>query len=98
MVRTRNQAIRTGYARPLRVLFPVRRQLVRGYEGGSPVLSDVVRLETYVCMTFQAYLGPDGKVRLFHPELNMRRMERCVVRLALPVRFTSVPFLSSSLS
>jgi branched-chain amino acid aminotransferase len=33
----------------------------------------------------QAYLGPDGKVRLFRPDLNMRRLERSMARLALPV-------------
>ncbi|KAF8549336.1 branched-chain amino acid aminotransferase II [Imleria badia] len=32
----------------------------------------------------KAYLGPDGKVRLFRPDLNMRRFERSVARLALP--------------
>ncbi|KAF8139664.1 aminotransferase [Boletus edulis] len=34
------------------------------------------------CM--QAYLGPDSKARLFRPELNMRRLERSMERLALP--------------
>ncbi|KIJ14842.1 branched-chain-amino-acid transaminase [Paxillus involutus ATCC 200175] len=32
----------------------------------------------------KAYLGPDGKARLFRPELNMRRLERSAARLALP--------------
>ncbi|KIJ58938.1 hypothetical protein HYDPIDRAFT_32176 [Hydnomerulius pinastri MD-312] len=32
----------------------------------------------------KAYLGPDGKARLFRPELNMRRLERSAERLALP--------------
>ncbi|KAF9221275.1 branched-chain amino acid aminotransferase II [Gyrodon lividus] len=32
----------------------------------------------------KAYLGPDGKARLFRPELNMRRFERSAARLALP--------------
>ena len=34
----------------------------------------------------QAYLGPDGKARLFRPEMNVRRLERSMARLALPVR------------
>jgi hypothetical protein len=33
----------------------------------------------------QAYLGPDGKARLFRPDLSMRRLERSMARLALPV-------------
>ncbi|KIK95988.1 hypothetical protein PAXRUDRAFT_32680 [Paxillus rubicundulus Ve08.2h10] len=32
----------------------------------------------------KAYLGPDGKARLFRPELNMRRLEGSAARLALP--------------
>jgi branched-chain amino acid aminotransferase len=32
----------------------------------------------------KAYLGPDGKTRLFRPDLNMRRLERSASRLALP--------------
>ncbi|KAG8220686.1 aminotransferase [Butyriboletus roseoflavus] len=32
----------------------------------------------------KAYLGPDGKARLFRPDMNMRRLERSVARLALP--------------
>jgi branched-subunit amino acid aminotransferase/4-amino-4-deoxychorismate lyase len=33
----------------------------------------------------KAYLGPDGKARLFRPDMNMRRLERSCARLALPV-------------
>ncbi|KAG1836410.1 aminotransferase [Suillus subalutaceus] len=32
----------------------------------------------------KAYLGPDGKARLFRPDMNMRRMEKSCARLALP--------------
>ncbi|KAG9310405.1 aminotransferase [Chiua virens] len=32
----------------------------------------------------KAYLGADGKARLFRPEMNMRRLERSAARLALP--------------
>ncbi|TDL22306.1 branched-chain amino acid aminotransferase II [Rickenella mellea] len=32
----------------------------------------------------KAYLGPDGEPRLFRPDLNMRRMELSVDRVALP--------------
>jgi branched-chain amino acid aminotransferase len=32
----------------------------------------------------KAYLGPDGKARLFRPDMNMRRLERSCARLALP--------------
>ncbi|KAH0838812.1 aminotransferase [Lanmaoa asiatica] len=32
----------------------------------------------------KAYIGPDGKARLFRPDMNMRRLERSVARLALP--------------
>ncbi|KAH7884084.1 aminotransferase [Phlebopus sp. FC_14] len=32
----------------------------------------------------KAYLGSDGKVRLFRPDLNVRRLERSAARLALP--------------
>lgn len=33
----------------------------------------------------KAYLGSDGKPRLFRPQLNMARMERSAARVALPV-------------
>lgn len=33
----------------------------------------------------QAYVGPDGKPRLFRPAMNMQRMKRSVTRIALPV-------------
>jgi branched-subunit amino acid aminotransferase/4-amino-4-deoxychorismate lyase len=40
----------------------------------------------------KAYLGPDGKARLFRPVMNMRRLERSCARLALPVRaIASIP-------
>ena len=32
----------------------------------------------------QAYLGPDGKPRLFRPDKNMQRMEMSAGRVALP--------------
>lgn len=32
----------------------------------------------------KAYRGPDGKVRLFRPDLNMRRLTRSAERVALP--------------
>ncbi|KAG2361873.1 aminotransferase, partial [Suillus spraguei] len=32
----------------------------------------------------KAYLGPDGRARLFRPDMNMRRLERSCARLALP--------------
>lgn len=32
----------------------------------------------------KAYLGADGEVRLYRPDLNMRRLERSAQRLALP--------------
>ena len=35
-------------------------------------------------MLSQAYIGVDGKPRLFRPELNMKRMERSLGRVALP--------------
>ncbi|KAI9572505.1 aminotransferase [Boletus coccyginus] len=41
----------------------------------------------YGCNVFEgmkAYLGPDGKARLFRPEMNMRRLERSMARMALP--------------
>jgi len=34
---------------------------------------------------FKAYLGANGEVRLYRPDLNMRRLERSARRLALPV-------------
>ena len=34
----------------------------------------------------KAYLGPDGEVRLFRPNLNMERMKMSAARIALPVR------------
>jgi branched-chain amino acid aminotransferase len=37
----------------------------------------------------KAYLGPDGKARLFRPDMNMRRLERSCARLALPVSTTA---------
>jgi len=33
---------------------------------------------------FKAYLGPDGKARLFRPELNVARLARSAARVALP--------------
>ena len=32
----------------------------------------------------KAYLGPDGKPRLFRPDMNMARMHRSRARVALP--------------
>jgi len=37
-------------------------------------------------MRDKAYLGPDGKPRLFRPEKNMERLARSAERVALPVR------------
>ena len=39
---------------------------------------------------FKAYLGPDGKARLFRPELNVARLARSAARVALPVGATSI--------
>ncbi|KDQ51334.1 hypothetical protein JAAARDRAFT_140434 [Jaapia argillacea MUCL 33604] len=33
----------------------------------------------------KAYMGPDGKARLFRPQLNMARMEMSAARVALPL-------------
>jgi branched-subunit amino acid aminotransferase/4-amino-4-deoxychorismate lyase len=38
----------------------------------------------------KAYLGPDGKARLFRPELNVARLARSTARVALPVSAGSV--------
>lgn len=38
----------------------------------------------------QAYLGADGKVRLFRPQKNMERLARSASKLALPVRAFTV--------
>ncbi|KAH7906283.1 branched-chain amino acid aminotransferase II, partial [Hygrophoropsis aurantiaca] len=39
---------------------------------------------TSVFEGMKAYVGPDGKPRLFRPELNMRRLERSAGRFVLP--------------
>jgi branched-chain amino acid aminotransferase len=33
----------------------------------------------------KAYKGKDGKIRLFRPDMNMKRMNNSVARIALPV-------------
>lgn len=38
----------------------------------------------------QAYVGPDGKPRLFRPDQNMKRLARSAARVALPVRLSSM--------
>ena len=35
-------------------------------------------------LVVQAYIGPDGKPRLFRPKMNMQRMEMSAGRVALP--------------
>jgi len=42
----------------------------------------------------KAYLGPDGKARLFRPDMNMRRLERSCTRFALPVSTTASHLLT----
>lgn len=37
----------------------------------------------------KAYRGPDGQVRLFRPDLNMKRMQLSAQRLCLPVGRTN---------
>ena len=54
-----------------------------------------VRLATIALVTCpyksQAYVGADGKSRLFRPEMNMARMDRSRERVALPpVDFSEV--------
>ncbi|KAF9235840.1 aminotransferase [Melanogaster broomeanus] len=46
--------------------------------------SSCLQYSTNIFEGMKAYLGPDGKARLFRPELNMRRLERSAARLALP--------------
>ncbi|KIJ14843.1 branched-chain-amino-acid transaminase [Paxillus involutus ATCC 200175] len=46
--------------------------------------SSCLQISSSVLEGMKAYLGPDGKARLFRPELNMRRLERSAARLALP--------------
>ncbi|KAJ7585679.1 aminotransferase [Mycena floridula] len=46
----------------------------------------------YATSTFEgmkAYVGDDGKPRLFRPQRNMERLARSAARIALPVRLTS---------
>ncbi|KAF8841383.1 branched-chain amino acid aminotransferase II [Paxillus ammoniavirescens] len=46
--------------------------------------SSCLQISSNVFEGMKAYLGQDGKARLFRPELNMRRLERSAARLALP--------------
>lgn len=46
--------------------------------------SSCFQYSTNVFEGMKAYIGPDGKPRLFRPELNMARMERSADRVALP--------------
>ncbi|KAG8902644.1 hypothetical protein FRB99_004296 [Tulasnella sp. 403] len=46
--------------------------------------SSVFHYATAVFEGMKAFRGPDGKPRLFRPELNMERMEKSADRIALP--------------
>lgn len=83
VVPSRDQTTRTAHARPLLVLFPIWHQHIRGYEGAF--VTGARRVEELNTVNHEAYLGPDGKARLFRPEMNMRRLERSMARMALPV-------------
>ncbi|EIW86147.1 hypothetical protein CONPUDRAFT_133694 [Coniophora puteana RWD-64-598 SS2] len=58
---------------------------IKPYE---PLILDPACSVLHYCTTIfegmKAYIGPDGKPRLFRPQMNMRRMEGSVARLALP--------------
>ena len=41
--------------------------------------------DPYSNFSRQAYIGADGKPRLFRPDLNMKRLETSAARMALPV-------------
>ncbi len=45
----------------------------------------IVQLYWFANRRPQAYVGPDGKPRLFRPEKNMARLARSAERVALPV-------------
>lgn len=83
VVPSRDQTTRTAHARPLLVLFPIWHQHIRGYEGAF--VTGARSVEELNTVNHEAYLGPDGKARLFRPEMNMRRLERSMARMALPV-------------
>ncbi|KAH8101468.1 branched-chain amino acid aminotransferase II [Cristinia sonorae] len=46
--------------------------------------SSIFQYSTSAFEGMKAYVGPDGKPRLFRPELNMLRMKRSTARIALP--------------
>jgi len=46
--------------------------------------SSCFQYSTNVFEGMKAYIGPDGKPRLFRPDLNMARMKRSADRIALP--------------
>jgi branched-subunit amino acid aminotransferase/4-amino-4-deoxychorismate lyase len=44
----------------------------------------------------KAYVDENGKVRLFRPDMNMKRMNRSMQRLMLPVSSLYLRLLTSS--
>ncbi|TFK60341.1 branched-chain amino acid aminotransferase II [Pluteus cervinus] len=46
--------------------------------------SSCLQYATSVFEGMKAYLGPDGEIRLFRPELNMQRLANSAARVALP--------------
>lgn len=59
------------------------------FEGMKVYIHDQSDEAALTFCSSQAYLGPDGKPRLFRPDLNMARLKRSAERVALPVRHES---------
>lgn len=75
-----------------------------GYASNKIIWLPQLMISVYLCLNvnaycvqlfegMKAYRGPDNKVRLFRPMMNMNRMQKSAHRACLPVRLTSLPSL-----
>ena len=89
MVGSGTQTTFSDIFRPCRFLPSVFFHLLRGHESAYKSKHHLEFLSIS-----QAYLDVNGKVRLYQPDLNMRRPERSAQRLMIPV---SRPHISSTI-
>lgn len=57
--------------------------------------SSVLHYAQTVFEGMKAYRKDDGKVMMFRPDMNMKRMNSSAKRIALPVRITTLFLLGS---
>ena len=60
-------------------------QEVSGFNFTEPFIYTPL-IDSQIFEGMKAYRGPDNRIRLFRPDLNMKRMRLSAARLCLPVR------------